>query len=306
MAPRQHAGLLIPGNSPCPTTPSPDDAQSEKLASKSWPPGKTKLAKSQKAPRSLTSKLIQLWENKVAQKGKMQIEDKVIANKGARSSAIPTSRSRLTGDESSTTRPAIEELIRWRLWNRTGGGLMAELGSHQLDASSIFISAHARRQEAISAKRGRFFRTIDFRATTAIRGRPRLLPVRIRRARLRCQKIPITTARRSACNTPQSTATALAATARRSSAPTARCCLERETDAMLYKTSAVDSKTKVVAKKDKATNKKYPVAIATDDKGRFEISAAVGTLAFGDGHQPRLHRTARALGLVHPQPGPGQ
>ena len=35
-----------------------------------------------------------------------------------------------------------EELIRWRLWNRTGGGLMAELGSHQLDAASIFISAH--------------------------------------------------------------------------------------------------------------------------------------------------------------------
>ena len=38
-------------------------------------------------------------------------------------------------------RPAIEELIRWRLWNRTGGGLMAELGSHQLDAASIFVSA---------------------------------------------------------------------------------------------------------------------------------------------------------------------
>ncbi len=37
--------------------------------------------------------------------------------------------------------PALEELIRWRLWNRTGGGLMAELGSHQLDAAGIFISA---------------------------------------------------------------------------------------------------------------------------------------------------------------------
>ncbi len=38
-------------------------------------------------------------------------------------------------------RPAIEELIRWRLWDRTGGGMMAELGSHQLDAASIFIAA---------------------------------------------------------------------------------------------------------------------------------------------------------------------
>ena len=36
--------------------------------------------------------------------------------------------------------PALEELIRWRLWDRTGGGLMAELGSHQLDAAGIFIS----------------------------------------------------------------------------------------------------------------------------------------------------------------------
>ncbi len=37
--------------------------------------------------------------------------------------------------------PAIEELIRWRLWDRTGAGLMAELGSHQLDAAGIFIHA---------------------------------------------------------------------------------------------------------------------------------------------------------------------
>ncbi len=38
-------------------------------------------------------------------------------------------------------RPALEELCRWRLWERTGGGLMAELGSHQLDAAGIFITA---------------------------------------------------------------------------------------------------------------------------------------------------------------------
>lgn len=38
-------------------------------------------------------------------------------------------------------RSALEELIRWRIWDRTGGGLMAELGSHQLDAASIFLAA---------------------------------------------------------------------------------------------------------------------------------------------------------------------
>jgi predicted dehydrogenase len=33
----------------------------------------------------------------------------------------------------------MNELVRWRVYNRTGGGLMAELGSHQLDACSIFL-----------------------------------------------------------------------------------------------------------------------------------------------------------------------
>ncbi len=47
---------------------------------------------------------------------------------------------RKEGDE-TYQRPAIEELIRWRLWDRTGGGLMAELGSHQLDAANIFVAA---------------------------------------------------------------------------------------------------------------------------------------------------------------------
>jgi predicted dehydrogenase len=41
-------------------------------------------------------------------------------------------------------RTPLEELVRWRLWDRTGGGLMAELGSHQLDAAGIFVSALSR------------------------------------------------------------------------------------------------------------------------------------------------------------------
>jgi predicted dehydrogenase len=36
---------------------------------------------------------------------------------------------------------AAEELYRWRIFDRTGAGLMAELGSHQLDAVSIFLSS---------------------------------------------------------------------------------------------------------------------------------------------------------------------
>jgi predicted dehydrogenase len=36
---------------------------------------------------------------------------------------------------------SVEELVRWRLHSRTGEGLMAELGSHQLDACSILLKA---------------------------------------------------------------------------------------------------------------------------------------------------------------------
>ncbi len=45
------------------------------------------------------------------------------------------------GSDIPYERPAAEELIRWRLYDRTSAGLMAELGSHQLDAASIFIAA---------------------------------------------------------------------------------------------------------------------------------------------------------------------
>jgi len=39
------------------------------------------------------------------------------------------------------SRSAAEELLRWRLYDRTSAGLMAELGSHQLDAANIFLAA---------------------------------------------------------------------------------------------------------------------------------------------------------------------
>jgi predicted dehydrogenase len=35
--------------------------------------------------------------------------------------------------------PSVHKLINWRIYQDTGAGLMAELGSHQLDAASIFL-----------------------------------------------------------------------------------------------------------------------------------------------------------------------
>ncbi|HVL13656.1 MAG TPA: Gfo/Idh/MocA family oxidoreductase [Gemmata sp.] len=49
----------------------------------------------------------------------------------------------------------IRELIRWRCSNKTGGGLMAELGSHQLDASSIILG-HVK-PLAVQGVGGKFF-----------------------------------------------------------------------------------------------------------------------------------------------------
>jgi predicted dehydrogenase len=54
--------------------------------------------------------------------------------------AIPAEdRQELEGKIHQLGYRSMEELVRWRLYNRTGGGLMAELGSHQLDACSIFL-----------------------------------------------------------------------------------------------------------------------------------------------------------------------
>lgn len=49
----------------------------------------------------------------------------------------------------------VKELVRWRLYDKTGGGLMAELGSHQLDASSIILG-HVH-PIAVSGVGGKFF-----------------------------------------------------------------------------------------------------------------------------------------------------
>jgi predicted dehydrogenase len=52
---------------------------------------------------------------------------------------------------------SLEELVSWRLFNRTGAGLMAELGSHQLDACSIFLGK--KHPIAVTGIGGTFFYT---------------------------------------------------------------------------------------------------------------------------------------------------
>ncbi|MCO6046331.1 Gfo/Idh/MocA family oxidoreductase [Aeoliella sp. ICT_H6.2] len=79
-----------------------------------------------------SGKELEGWQNCLAQL------DKLIEDSGVDAEAYGYQSHELSGGYTCTP---LEELVRWRLWNRTGGGLMAELGSHQLDASGIFISA---------------------------------------------------------------------------------------------------------------------------------------------------------------------
>jgi len=130
-----HRGNL-PGNDswqqPMPRAVKPDDPQAEVLENnlRQWTNKIDQLKKDNN--RSAVD-----WGKKVDQI-KAQIEDAVVDAKKYGYEALELKDAQ---GKSIYDRPAIEELIRWRLWDRTGGGLMAELGSHQLDAAGIFIAA---------------------------------------------------------------------------------------------------------------------------------------------------------------------
>jgi predicted dehydrogenase len=64
-------------------------------------------------------------------------------------------RAELEGQIRKLGYQSLEELCRWRLYDRTGGGLMAELGSHQLDACSIFLGKV--KPLAVTAVGGKYF-----------------------------------------------------------------------------------------------------------------------------------------------------
>jgi predicted dehydrogenase len=90
---------------------------------------KRRVAEAEKAKKPAE---VEKWRRLLAQTEK-QIEDKAVD-----AAFYGYQEKRLPGGYQVSP---IEELIRWRLWERTGGGLMAELGSHQLDAAGIFCTA---------------------------------------------------------------------------------------------------------------------------------------------------------------------
>ncbi|HVT30243.1 MAG TPA: Gfo/Idh/MocA family oxidoreductase [Lacipirellulaceae bacterium] len=134
-----HRGNLPGHDSWCPPLPGDKELVSEL---NSW---KSVLAGTHPSvPKPSHPDEIAEWKAKIAQK-EAEIND--VTEEIARKHGYQTMElSELTNADlkkyhRTRTRSAVEELIRWRLWNRTGGGLMAELGAHQLDAASIFIAA---------------------------------------------------------------------------------------------------------------------------------------------------------------------
>jgi predicted dehydrogenase len=117
---------------PLPHDAKPKDKQAKKL--------QVDLVKSQKELEKAEGREIDVWRLRVAQI-KAQIEDgdkeKLDAAKfGYEKYEIKDKQGKVL-----YTAPPIEELIRWRLFDRTSAGLMAELGSHQLDAAGLFVAA---------------------------------------------------------------------------------------------------------------------------------------------------------------------
>ncbi len=107
-----------------------------------------KTREERKLPFTKTEE-VELLEKQIPQV-KAQIADEILVQggeangftfKSAEAYGYKNETLTIEGSKVPYDRPAAEELIRWRLYDRTSAGLMAELGSHQLDAASIFIAA---------------------------------------------------------------------------------------------------------------------------------------------------------------------
>jgi len=123
---------------PLPPEIKPEDPQADKLIKQ--------LASWQRKLASVEGVHIENWRRKVAQV-EAQLADALLherddeGQRWVEKYGYVAEQLEYSDTKTPYDRPALEELIRWRLWERTGGGLMAELGSHQLDAASIFTAA---------------------------------------------------------------------------------------------------------------------------------------------------------------------
>jgi predicted dehydrogenase len=256
---------------PLPTNAKPSDALAGDLDKdlKKWLGELDKLKKGVKPD----GKKIELLARRIEQK-RAQIADIVDAKKFGYQEL-------LVKDESGKpvySGPAIEELIRWRLWDRTGAGLMAELGSHQLDAAGIFVHAMHKAMNPKAEK--------PHPLCVAAAGDRALFPAdRDIEDHVYCifefplpgydAKDPLAKQKKIGVQYASINGNAFGLYGETVFGTEGTLVLESEKDAMLFKTHEVTSKTKVVASKSK--DKKDIAALKVDENGDPE-SAAIGTL----------------------------
>ena len=192
-------------------------------------------------------------------------------------------------------RPAIEELIRWRLWDRTGAGLMAELGSHQLDAASIFIAAMhgGQKQHPLNVVGGG--------------DRPIFPPDRDIEDHVYCviefpapgydAKDPVASRKKIGVQYSSINGNGFGGYGEIVFGTKGTLILEKEQDVSLFKGPAAPSTVKVSGGGGR------PDARHAGQRARHAAAAKGGRRGPG---QPRLCRGIGALGLVHPQSGPGK
>ena len=289
-----HRGNL-PGNDswqqPMPKAAKPDDPLADVLDRnlRDWTKKLDQLKKE-------NNKSAADWEEKVAQV-KAQIEDAAVNAKkfGYEDLELKDAEGKPIYD-----RPAIEELIRWRLWDRTSGGLMAELGSHQLDAASIFIAAvhggHKQMPLNVCASSSRplfppdrdvedhVFCVFEFPAPGYDANDPQAAK----------KKIGVQYASINGNGFGGYGETVLGTEG--------TLVLETEKEAMLFKTSETDKKIKVAMGKD-AKNKPRPGSATRRNRRRgIGRHRRTGHVA----RRTRLYRRTGTLGLVRAQPRSGK
>ena len=306
-----HRGNL-PGHDswqqPMPNKAKPDDLQAKKLDKdlEDWLSalGKLKQEKNKNAD----------WEKRSAQLAtrieqlRAQIADVVDAKKyGYEDLTVKDAKGKAVYN-----RPAIEELIRWRLWDRTGAGLMAELGSHQLDAAGIFVHAMHKAVDPKAEKPHPL-------CVAAVANRPLFPPDRDVEDHVYClfefplpgykAGDPIAGGKKIGVQYASINGNGFGGYGETVFGTEGTLVIETERDAMLFKTHETASKTVVVPEKAKDKNKSATLKV--DDKGDPESAAigVLGTLPADRGYTEELehwawcirHRSPENLPHCHPK-----
>jgi predicted dehydrogenase len=258
---------------PMPEKAKPSDPQAKRLTAelKNFTAKLEALKKASKGDKKSASDIHQL-EMRVAQ-ATAQLQDALVDAKkfGYQDLQIKDDSGKEVYD-----RPAIEELIRWRLWDRTGAGLMAELGSHQLDAAGIFVHAMHKQVNPKAEKPHPL-------CVAAAGNRPLFPPDRDAEDHVFCifefplpgykADDPVLRQKKVGVQYSSINGNGFGGYGEEVLGTKGTLLLDREKDAMLYKSDMTQSKTKVVAPKNGGAG----VVLDVDDKGDPE-SAAIGTL----------------------------